>query len=92
MYIVYANKKIKRICEDYKFAKKKLPIKIADKLYKTINFIENSSSLHSIIEYKPYNFHNLKGDRNGEYAVDVGTRRDGYRLILKFKESKEEVF
>ncbi|MDO5028604.1 MAG: type II toxin-antitoxin system RelE/ParE family toxin [Bacillota bacterium] len=92
MYILYFDKKIQRLCNDYKYAKKKLPLKIADKLFQTINFIENSSSLNTLIKYKPFNFHDLKGNRLGQYAIDIGSRRDGYRLIVKFNESKEEVF
>lgn len=92
MYITYANRKIEKLCSDYKYSKTKLPIKIATKLMQAINFIENATSLKAIMEFEPYNFHDLKGKRDGEYSIDIGSRRDGYRLILIFKETKEKVF
>lgn len=92
MYITYANKKIEKLCNNYKYSKTKLPDKIATKLMQAINFIENATSLKAIMEYGPYKFHDLKGKRDGQYAIDIGSRRDGYRLILTFKETKEEVF
>ena len=29
-----------------------------------------------------YNLHPLRGDRDGQYALDVAGRRSGYRLII----------
>lgn len=92
MQINYDNNKIKKICTDYKFAKKNYREKIAIKLYQAINFIENAETLRSVMEFTPFHFHDLKGDRLGQYAIDIGSRRDGYRLILLFEESKDEVF
>ncbi|KGF10826.1 MAG: hypothetical protein KHZ78_07560 [Peptoniphilus sp. oral taxon 375] len=92
MYIIYDNNKIKKTCTNYRFAKKEYREKIADRLFKAINFIENAESLKSVIEFKPFNFHDLTKDRKGQYAIDIGTRRDGYRLILLFNETKDEVF
>ncbi len=91
MVIEYENKKIKKVCTDLKTAKKNYPDKIARKLHKVINFIEISNSLQDIINYSPFHFHSLKGDRLGQYAIDVGSRRDGYRLIVSFDQDKGEI-
>lgn len=92
MNIQYHNNKIEKSCTNYKFAKKQYNEKIADRLFKAINFIEEAESLKSVIEYRPFHFHDLNRDRKGEYAIDIGSRRDGYRLILMFYETKDEVF
>lgn len=31
----------------------------------------------------PFHFHDLKGNRKGQYAIDVDGRRSGYRIVLK---------
>ncbi|MET3616609.1 proteic killer suppression protein [Peptoniphilus olsenii] len=92
MQISYDNNKIKKLCTDYKFAKKNYIEKIAKKLYQAINFIENAENLKSVMEYRPFYFHDLKGDRSGQYAIDIGSRKDGYRLIILLEKPKDEVF
>lgn len=92
MQIFYDNTKIRKDCTDYKKAKKKYGEKIAGKLFSVINFIENAVSLETVINHRPYHFHDLKGDREGQFAIDIGSRKDGYRLILLFNETKDEVF
>lgn len=92
MHIYYENGKIERECTDYKFAKKKYPEKIAKKLFQAINFIEEATSLKAVKEYRPFYFHSLKGSREGQYAIDIGGRRNGYRLIMYFDVPAEEVF
>ncbi len=92
MQIVYDNNKIKKVCTDYEIAKKNFGEKIAIRLVKAINFIENAESLKAVINYGPFHFHSLKGKRLGQYAIDIGSRRDGYRLIVRFSESNDEVY
>lgn len=81
MQIRYKSVKIKKICNDISSAKKKYDIRVAEKLIKTINFIENAYSLKDIISYIPFRFHDLKGDRKGTFAIDLG-KKLGYRLIV----------
>ena len=83
MHIEYRNNEIKKICTDLNEAKKKYPSKIAEKLFKAINFIKTAESLHDVIQYAPFHFHGLRGKRTGEYAVDVDGRRGSYRIVLK---------
>lgn len=90
MKIFYKNKKLEKQCTNLKIAKKEYGDKIALRLLKAINFIQEASNLSSLINFRPYHFHDLKGDRNGQYAIDIGSRRDGYRLIMEF--SEEDVF
>lgn len=83
MHIEYRDKDVKEICTNLCTAKKKYPEKIAKKLMRTINFIENAESLQDVIQYQPFHFHNLKGGKKGQYAIDIDGRRSGYRLIIK---------
>ncbi|NLX75723.1 MAG: hypothetical protein GXZ13_07885 [Synergistaceae bacterium] len=83
MQIEYKNKKLKNLCTNIKVAKKELPNVEAEKLLKAIGLIEAAYSLHDVISYSPFHFHNLKGDRKGEYAIDINGRRSSYRLIIK---------
>lgn len=92
MNIVYNDNEIEKLCKDFKLAKKKYREKIAIRLFQAINFIETAENLKLVIDYRPFNFHDLKGDKDGQYAIDIGSRKDGYRLILLFEESKKEVF
>ena len=90
MKILYKNKKLEKQCTDLKVAKKEVGDKIGRRLLKAINFINEAPNLSLIIDFRPLHFHDLKADRKGQYAIDIGTRRDGYRLILEFDE--EDVF
>lgn len=93
MHIEYRNEDIEKICTILHIAKKKYPEKIAKKLLRVINFIKSAESLHDVIQYRPFNFHDLKGNRKGQYAIDIDSRRSSYRLILKsMEESLTDVY
>lgn len=83
MHIEYRNKKTEMICTNLSYAKKEYPEKVAKKLIKAINFIENADSLQDVIQYQPFHFHDLKWDRKGQYSIDIDGRRSSYRLIIK---------
>lgn len=83
MEIKFRNKKTKNLCTNLKTAKKNLPKKEAEGLMKVIDFISAAESLDDVIKYRPYNFHDLKGSRKGQYAIDINGRKSQYRLILK---------
>ena len=63
-------------------AKKEYGEAVTEKLYSAIDYIESANSIADIREYPPFHFHDLKGKRNGEYAIDLG-RRLGFRLIVR---------
>ncbi len=81
MEIVYHSKKVEKQCTSFKEAKKEFGERIATKLMAKINFIEEATCLNDLIQMT-YNFHSLSGKRDGEFAIDVASRRDPYRLIL----------
>lgn len=92
MQIVYSNTKIEKACIDFRTAQKKYPFKIAKRLMKAVGFIEEATSLKAIINNGIYRFHDLKGKRAGQYALDIGSTADGYRLIVTFEEGIDVIF
>lgn len=42
--------------------------------------------MESVLNNPVYNFHNLKGNKKGLYALDIDGRRSSYRLIVTFEE------
>ena len=91
MEIVYKNKSLERICNDFKKAKKEYGEVVAEKLLSTINRICAAENLVDIRDYLPMRFHPLKGDRVGTYALDLG-KKLGYRLILRPIDSEGNSF
>ena len=83
MKIIYKDRKVEDICTNMKKAQKKLGDRISIKLFQAIEYINNSISMKDIIAYQPFHFHDLKGNRNDEFAIDIGGRSSGYRLILE---------
>ena len=93
MHIQYNNKTVEIVCRSIKVAKKDFSDKIARKLHQLVNFIESADNLASVIAFPAYHFHDLKGKRDGQYALDIDGRRGSYRLIVCFQEvDKETVF
>ena len=82
MEIKYKTTQIKNICENYGKAKKKHGEDVAEKLFSAIDFIKAAPSVIDIRNYPPFHFHSLQGDKNGQFAIDLG-RRLGFRLIVK---------
>ncbi len=81
MLIEFRNNETYRLCTDIKYAKRKLNVEAAYKLHSAINFIESTCAFSDIVNYPPFHFHRLAGDRKNEYSIDVG-RRLGYRIII----------
>ncbi|MDU1202542.1 MAG: type II toxin-antitoxin system RelE/ParE family toxin [Clostridiales bacterium] len=81
MEIIYKTTKLEKECTNYSKAKRKYNQQVADKLYSTINFIENASNLLDVKNMPMFRLHALKGDRKGTYAIDLG-KKLGYRLII----------
>jgi len=82
MDIIYKTGKVEKLCTDLPYAKKELPTKVAEKLMAHINYIKQAFCFSDIMEYPPFNFHILKGDRKDDYALDIG-RKLGYRIVIE---------
>lgn len=93
MQVSYRNKRIEKQCTNLREAKKAYSAKVANKLLKRVNFLIAAENLESVINYPIHHFHDLKGDQEGLYAIDIDGRRGSYRLLLSIEGfSKEQVF
>lgn len=96
MELVYHNNKVKKQCTSSKEAKKLFggSNELAICLMGRINLLENATTIKDIIVYKPVRFHALKDKKRklkGTFSIDVKTRREKWRIILKpLDENKEE--
>lgn len=80
--IQYHDKKVEKLCTDFKKAKKDLPTVVAEKLHALMNLLESADNLQDIAEMQIYHLHPLQGNRGGQFALDIAGRRMGYRLVV----------
>lgn len=69
------------LCHDYRKAKKELGGLVAEKLFALLNLLESAENLYDVDRMRIYHLHALQGERQGQYALDLG-RKSGYRLIV----------
>ena len=91
MKLIYTNKTVKKQCTELRQAKKDFSDKVALKLHQLINLLEASDSLASVTSFPKYHFHQLKGKRQGQFALDIDGRKSSYRLIVGFREEDKDV-
>lgn len=82
MEMLYKDKKVEKLCTNLKEAKKEFGEQYAVRLFKSLSFIESAVSLKSVISYAPYYFHNLTGERKGQYAIAPAGRNKGLRVVI----------
>ena len=51
-------------------------------MFAAINFLENAHTLKDVAAVPMYHLHNLKGDKQHLYAIDLG-RKLGYRIVFE---------
>lgn len=79
--IQYRNKKLEKLCHDYKKAQKELNANVAERLFALIKLLEGAECLNDIYRLPQYKLYPLHGNRGGQYALDLG-RTLGFRLII----------
>lgn len=94
MKVNYANKKVEQQCTNMKAALKLFggDKNLALSLLSRINAMKAADVLKDIIVTPQFHFHNLRGDREGYFAIDVKSRRDKWRIILCPLDENEEIF
>ena len=93
MKLIYKNKTVEKQCTELRRAKKDFSEKVAVKLHLLINFLEAADSLASVTAFPKFHFHQLEGNRQGQFALDIDGRKSSYRLIVGFREKDlEKVF
>ena len=96
--LVYASKKVKEQCTSLKAAKKLFggDATMAAKLHSRVNALEQAETRKDIIVQRQFHFYKLanKGNKRleGFYAMDVKSRSDPWRLILRPLDSNGEPF
>lgn len=80
MTIQYKNKTAKQQFSSEFQKKWSYPEAVKTKLKAAENYIIEAKSLLDIVNYPPFHFHQLKGDRKGEWSIYLG--KTGYRVTL----------
>jgi len=71
LYIIFKNKKLKEICSNFKSATIKFGENNAKKLIQRLNELAAAENLAIFIKLPQTGFHELKGSRKGQYAVNL---------------------
>ena len=88
MKIIFKNLKVEKDFSSKYASKWKYPEIVKRKLAATENAILQATSLQDIINYSPFHFHPLKGDRKTEWSIYLGNT--GYRVTLIPCDENEE--
>lgn len=94
MKLVYGNEKIQLQCTTMKYAQKLFggDKALAVKLLGRINQLESADVIRDIILTPPLRFHNLEGNWNGYFAIDVKTKREPWRIIIQPLDENEKPY
>ena len=79
MDITFAKKKLKDLADNFGLAQKKMGNDRATKYHKRLGDMRDAESFCDL-QFLPGNFHNLSGDRNGQWACSLD---HPYRLIFE---------
>ena len=82
MQIEYKNKKLEKLCTNAAYAEKKYSYMMAEKIQQRIGEITAADSVEDLILYQIGGCHKLKGDRKGQYAMNLF---QSWRLCFKKK-------
>lgn len=94
MKVKYASERVEQQCKSMKAATKLFGgnKSLALSLHSRINAMENAETIRDIIVMPQFHFHNLHGDMEGLFAIDVKSRRDKWRVVICPLDDKEEKF
>ncbi len=98
MDLIYISDKVRQQCNNLKDAKKLFggDEKLAISLLSRINAIEAAECVKDIIVQPHFHFHDLHNKGNskleGYFAIDVKTRKDPWRIILRPLNSAKEPY
>jgi toxin HigB-1 len=77
MEITFANSKLQKLCEQQALAQKQLGSPCARKLRSRLADLQAAPNVRELVASRP---HPLKGDREGQFALDL---KGGKRLVFK---------
>jgi len=79
MNLTFANKGLEKWANNFKLSQKKHGKKRAFKYHQRLEDMRDAESFNDL-QFLPGNFHNLSGNRNGQWACDLD---HPYRLIFE---------
>ncbi len=88
MKVEFRNKTMQKICEDASIAERKYGLKMALKIQQRIDEIKAADSVEMMLKYRIGRCHQLHGDRNNQFAVDLVHPQ---RLIFEKKGSEIQI-
>lgn len=71
MRITYKSKKIEKVRTVASEAEKKYGLEMAAKIHQRIDEISSADTIEEMVQFKLGRCHPLKGERKGQYAVDL---------------------
>lgn len=71
MKITYKNRSIEKVCTIASVAEKKYSREMAEKIQMRIDQIGAADTIEDLVKYRIGRCHFLKGDRKGQYAMDL---------------------
>ena len=80
MEVQYRSTQLRKVCEDARAATKKYGKTMAEKKQLRIDQISSAESVETLVRYGIGRCHALKGDRDGQYAMDL---THPYRLVFE---------
>ena len=80
MYIEFKKKKLRKQCESFAALRKAFGDIIARQVVKRLNALKAADCIEDLDPLPPTRCHPLKGNRKGQYAMNVG---QPYRLIFE---------
>lgn len=80
MYIEFKKKNLRRQCESFAALRKAFGDIIAKQVVKRLNTLKAADCIEDLDPLPPTRCHPLKGNRKGQYAMNVG---QPYRLIFE---------
>lgn len=98
MELKYKNSKVEKQCTNKRHALKLFGGNelLAISLLARVNALQEAEVLSDIVVQKQFHFHNLhdkgKNKLDGYFAIDVKTRNDPWRIILRPLNEKQESF
>lgn len=71
MQIHYKNATIRKLCTDVPFAERRLGTAMVEILHQRLDQIQSVDSVEDLIRFHMGRCHPLKGNRKGQYAMDL---------------------
>ena len=88
MIVTYKNKSLEKVCNDFSKAMRVYGEDIAKKLYQRLNEIRAATSVELMIQNRIGRCHQLEGNRNGQYSVDLA---HPYRLVFIVRNEQVQI-